>query len=70
MTRCDDVPRRVKERFLSHFMVDRHQKIVKQGEIKLDSLVPSFHDNNVSHSGDENLLSTMWNYNEISWNNV
>jgi hypothetical protein len=29
----------VKERFLSHFMVDQHQKITKQREINLESLL-------------------------------
>lgn len=39
-----------KEKFLSHFMVDRHQKFIKQGEIQLDSLRPLPHDSNVSIS--------------------
>jgi hypothetical protein len=30
-----------KKKFLSHFTVDRHQKIIKQGEIRLGSLTTS-----------------------------
>jgi hypothetical protein len=41
-----------KENFLSHFTVDRHQKIIKQGEIKIDSLVPSLPNSNISNSND------------------
>ena len=28
------------EKYLSHFTVDRHQKIVRQGEIDMESLLP------------------------------
>jgi hypothetical protein len=28
------------EKYLSHFMVDRHQKIIRQGEIDMESLLP------------------------------
>jgi hypothetical protein len=30
-----------KEKFMSHFTMDQHQKIAKQGEINLESLLPS-----------------------------
>jgi hypothetical protein len=29
------------EKYLSHFTVDRHQKIIRQGEIDMESLLPS-----------------------------
>jgi hypothetical protein len=42
--RYDDAPSaKVKEKSLSHFTMDQHWKIVKQGQIILDSLIPSFH---------------------------
>jgi hypothetical protein len=41
-----------KEKFLTHYTVDRHQKIVKQEEIKLDALVPLLHDSTMSNSND------------------
>lgn len=41
-----------KEKFLSHFTIDRHQKIINQGEIKLDPLLPLLQNNNVSNSND------------------
>jgi hypothetical protein len=28
------------KKYLSHFMVDRHQKIIRQGEIDMESLLP------------------------------
>jgi hypothetical protein len=34
--RCKEVA----EKYLSHFMVDRHQKIIRQGEIDMESLLP------------------------------
>jgi hypothetical protein len=37
---------------LPHFMVDRYQKIIKQGEIKIDSLIPSLHNRNVTNFND------------------
>jgi hypothetical protein len=43
----------VKEKFLSHFMVDRHQKITSQEEIKLASLMPSLQNSNVSNFNDD-----------------
>ena len=49
LRQCAQVREEVKEIFLSHFMVDRHQKIIKQGEIKLDSLVTSLQNRNVSN---------------------
>jgi hypothetical protein len=38
------------EKFLSYFMVDRHQKITKYGEIEIASLLPSFQISNVNKS--------------------
>jgi predicted ATP-dependent Lon-type protease len=49
LRQCAWVREEVKEIFLSHFMVDRHQKIIKQGEIKLYSLVTSLQKSNVSN---------------------
>lgn len=43
---------RKKEKFLSHFIMDRYQRIIKQEDIKLNSLVPSLHDSNVISSND------------------
>lgn len=40
------------EKFLSHFIDDLHQNVIKHGEIQLDSLKPPPHDNNVSNSND------------------
>jgi hypothetical protein len=45
-----------KEKVLSHFTVNRHQKIIKQGEIKLDSFVPSLKNGNVSNSNDNQYI--------------
>jgi hypothetical protein len=36
------------EKYLSHFMVDRHQKIIRQGEIDMESLLPPLQDPVVS----------------------
>jgi hypothetical protein len=44
---CD---KEAKEKYLSHFTVDRHQKIVKQGEIEMASLLPLAQNPNVSKS--------------------
>jgi hypothetical protein len=38
--------------YLSNFRVDRHQKVVEEKEVKLDSLRPPPHDSNVSNSSD------------------
>lgn len=54
----------MKEKFLSHFAVERHQKIIKQGEIKLDSLAPWLHDNNVSNSNDDKYVK---DFMELQW---
>jgi antitoxin component of RelBE/YafQ-DinJ toxin-antitoxin module len=32
---------KAKEKYISYFMVDRHQKIIHQGEINMESLLPS-----------------------------
>jgi hypothetical protein len=39
-------------KFWSHLTLDRHQRIIKKGEIKLDFLVPSLQNSNVSNSTD------------------
>jgi hypothetical protein len=44
------VQEEAKEKYLSHFTVDRHQKIVKQGEIEMASLLPLAQNPNVSKS--------------------
>jgi hypothetical protein len=41
-----------KEKLLAHFTVDRHQKIIKLGEIEIVSLQPSLQASNVSKSDD------------------
>jgi hypothetical protein len=46
----------VKEKFLSHFTVDRCEKIIKQGKIKVESIIRSLHDNDVSNSGDDQYI--------------
>jgi hypothetical protein len=61
------VREKAREKFLSHFTVDRHQKIIKQGEIKLDSLVPSLHDNDVSNSGD---YQSIKHFLELQWDQL
>jgi hypothetical protein len=43
-----------KEKFLSQFTVDRHQKVVKHGEIEVASLLSSLQIPNVS-----NILNNM-----------
>jgi hypothetical protein len=40
------------ERFLSQFTVDRHQKVVRHGEIEVASLLPSLQISNVSKPDD------------------
>jgi hypothetical protein len=47
-----EVREEVKEKFLSHFTVDCHQKITKQEEIKLASLLPSLPTTNARKSND------------------
>jgi hypothetical protein len=48
----EDFMRQAKERFLSQFTVDRHQKVVKHGEIKVASLLPLLQISNVSKPDD------------------
>jgi hypothetical protein len=36
------------EKYLSHFTVDRHQQIIRQGEIDMESLLPPLQDPTVS----------------------
>jgi hypothetical protein len=48
----EDFMRQAKERFLSQFTVDRHHKVVKNGEIEVASLLPSLQISNVSKSDD------------------
>jgi hypothetical protein len=50
--RYKDYMRQAKENLLSQFMVDRHQKVVKQGEIEAASLLPSLQISNVSKPDD------------------
>jgi hypothetical protein len=33
--------REAAEKYMSHFTVDRHQKIIRQGEIDMESLLPT-----------------------------
>jgi hypothetical protein len=42
----------MKEIYLAHFKVDRHKRIVEQGEIEMTSLLPSLQNPNVSKSND------------------
>jgi hypothetical protein len=44
----EDFMRQEKERFLSQFTVDHHQKVVKHGETRVASLLPSLQISNVS----------------------
>ena len=46
--RCKDYMSQVKENFLSQFTVDRHQKVVKHGEIVVASFLPLLQISNVS----------------------
>ena len=46
------VQEETKENFLAHFVVDRHQKITKHGEIEIVSLLPLSQVPNVSKSDD------------------
>jgi hypothetical protein len=50
--RYKDYMRQAKENLFSQFTVDRHQKVVKQGEIKVASLLPSLQISNVSKPDD------------------
>lgn len=56
--RLAKVQEETKENFLAHFVVDRHQKITKHGEIKIASLLPLSQVPNVSKS-DDNLLNNI-----------
>jgi hypothetical protein len=42
----------MKEKFMSYFIVDQYQKITKQGNINLESLLPSWLTTIVSNSND------------------
>lgn len=54
------VRKEAKDKFLAHFMVDRHQKIIGQGEIKLNTLEPPLHDSTISNfSGNQSILHLM-----------
>jgi hypothetical protein len=55
LMRGDNTPvcKKEKDKLLSHFTMDRHQKTIKQEDIKLDSLVPSLHGSNVISSNDK-----------------
>jgi accessory colonization factor AcfC len=44
----EDLMHQAKENFLSQFTVDRHQKVVKHGEIEVAYLLPSLQISNVS----------------------
>jgi hypothetical protein len=44
--------RQAKEKFLSQFTVDHHQKVVKHGETEVASLLPSLQNSNVSKPDD------------------
>jgi hypothetical protein len=46
-----DYMRQAKEKFLSQYMVDRRQKVVKHGETHVASLLYSLHVPNVSKPG-------------------
>jgi hypothetical protein len=48
----EDYMRQAKEKFLSQYMVDRHQKIVKHGETDVTSLISSLQVPNVSKPDD------------------
>ena len=48
----EDYMRQAKEKFLSQYTVDRHQKVVKHGETDVASLLSSLQVPNVSKPGD------------------
>jgi hypothetical protein len=48
----EDYMRQAKEKFLSQYMVDRHQKVVKHGETDVASLLSSLQVPNVSKPDD------------------
>jgi hypothetical protein len=50
--RYEDYMRQAKENFLSQFTVDRHQKVVKHGEIDVASLLPTLQIFNVNKHDD------------------
>jgi hypothetical protein len=47
-----------KEKYLSHFTVDRQQKIIRQGEIDMESLLPPLQGPTVS-TPDQSLMTFM-----------
>jgi hypothetical protein len=49
----EDYMRQAKEKFLSQYTVDRHQKVVKHGETDVASLLSSLHVPNVSKPNDD-----------------
>jgi hypothetical protein len=52
--------RQAKEKFLSQYTVDRHQKVIKHGETDVASLLSSLQIPNVSNPTIFNLLNIMW----------
>jgi hypothetical protein len=48
----EDYMHQAKEKFLSQYMVDRHQKVVKHGETNVESLLSSLQAPNVSKPDD------------------
>jgi hypothetical protein len=48
----EDYVRQAKEKFLSQYMVDRHQKVVKHGETEVASLLSSLQVPNISKPDD------------------
>jgi hypothetical protein len=48
----EDYMRQAKEKFLSQYTVDRHQKVIKHGETDVESLLSSLQVHNVSKPDD------------------
>jgi hypothetical protein len=55
----EDYMRQAKEKFLSQYMVNRHQKLVKHGETDVASLLYSLQVPNISKPDTSNLLNSM-----------
>jgi hypothetical protein len=56
----EDYMRQAKDKFLSQYMVDCHQKVIKHGETDVASLLSSLQVPNVSKPTIFNLLNIMW----------
>jgi hypothetical protein len=57
--------RRSEGEVLSHFTVDRHQKIIKKREIKIDFLQPSLQNSNVSNANDNQSIKALYRSSKI-----